>query len=115
MAKKKMREAVSVEVNTISLEKTIVQRAYEYSLKRGYQVSLEGGILLFPYTNDNERITKDLINQFGYERKEEIEGVMRTVKRLPFSYGFTDPKKFTGKNEISGVEREEEENEDAET
>ena len=106
--KQKVQREASVEVSVISLEKTIIQRAYEYSLKKGYTVLLDGGILLFPYTDDNEKIVKDLINQFGYERKEEISGEFKTVKRLPFSYGFTDPKKFAGKIDISGIEKEEE-------
>ena len=106
--KQKVQKEASVEVNVISLEKTIIQRAYEYSVKRGYSVLLDGGILLFPYSDNNNMIIKDLISQFGYERKEEINGEFKNVKRLPFSYGFTDPKKFVGKIDISGIEKEEE-------
>ena len=113
--KQKVQREISVEVKVVSLEKTIIQRAFEYSLKKGYTVLLDGGILLFPYSDNNNIVIKDLISRFGYERKEEISGEFKTVKRLPLSYGFTDPKRFAGKIEISGVEKEDEENEDAET
>lgn len=98
-------------VSVISLEKTIVQRAYDYSVKKGYDAALEHGVLMFPHSDDNKRITDDLLSQFGYERKEEIAGVMKTVKRLPFSYGFADKKNFASKQtlreEVSHEEVEE--------
>ena len=48
---------------------------------------------MFPYSGDNDAIVKDLVGKFGYEKKEEIDGVIKSVKRLPFSYGFANIKK----------------------
>ena len=101
-------------VSVITLEKTILQRAYEYSLKRGYGAILEGGILLFPQSDNNKRIMDDLISQFGYERKEEIDGSMKTIKRLPFSYGFTDIKHFAGKRVQEDIPEDEDDEEERE-
>ena len=67
---------------------------------------------MFPYSGNNEAIVKDLESKFGYEKKEEIDGVMKSVKRLPFSYGFADIGKHLVKEDIHYEEIQEEEMEE---
>ena len=114
--KKEIKRQVSAEIQTpvIALEKTTLQKAYEYSVKKGYGCILEKGVLMFPYSDNNDAIVKDLVSKFGYEKKEETGGVMKSVKRLPFSYGFANIKKDFAKaeepevfEETEGIEMDE--------
>ena len=77
MRKKKKETVAQVEVTTLVLEKTTVQKAYDYAISKGYEPVLESGILLFPQDANKEKITKDLLKAFGEK------------DTLPFSYGFT--------------------------
>ena len=92
MSKKKetKRQASEVQAQVITLEKTTLQKAYEYSAKKGYGGVLEKGVLMFPYSDNNEAIVKDLADKFRYEKKEEADGEIKITKKLPFYCGFAD-------------------------
>ncbi len=104
--KETKRQTFEEQTPVVTLEKTTLQKAYEYSVKKGYGCILEKGVLMFPYSDNNEVIVKDLVGKFGYEKREETDGEIRTVKRLPFSYGFADVKAQMPK-ENRGFEEEE--------
>ena len=114
MPKKKETKRQTFEEQTpvVTLEKTTLQKAYEYSAKKGYGCVLEKGVLVFPYSDNNEAIIKDLEGKFGYEKKEEIDGEIKAVKKLPFSYGFADIGKRLVKEDVRYEEIQEEEMEE---
>ncbi len=92
---KKKIEELNIEIKTVQKEKTVVQKAYDYATSKGYQAKLTSGILLFPYGDDNDKLIKDLIENFGAKEDRLVKDMGDVnVKVLPFSYGFTGDKIF---------------------
>lgn len=94
--KKKMLKTDTEEKVDIIIPKSITSLAYEYVCERGYTASLVGGVLMFPYRDDNETVLNELLEKFGRMEEKEIYDekkdmlIKKHIRILPFSYGFSN-------------------------